>query len=144
MVETKLLMIDDEASFLATLEKRLSVRDMTVLCAGGGPEGLALLDANPDTDVVLLDVKMPDMGGIEVLRRIKAAHPLVEVIMLTGHGTVEDAIEGMRLGAFDFLMKPCPIDELVAKVRDARNKKHHHMAKILEAEGKRLRGRIAR
>jgi DNA-binding NtrC family response regulator len=144
MVETKLLMIDDEESFLATMEKRLSFRDILVNSSSSGPEGLKILDENPDMDVVLLDVKMPEMDGIEVLRRIKAAHPLVEVIMLTGHGTVEDAIEGMRLGAFDFLMKPCPIEDLVSKVRDARAKKHHHLAKILEAEGKRLRGRIAR
>ncbi|NLI31178.1 MAG: response regulator, partial [Deltaproteobacteria bacterium] len=83
MVETKLLMIDDEESFLATMEKRLSFRDIVVNSSSSGPEGLKILDENPDMDVVLLDVKMPEMDGIEVLRRIKAAHPLVEVIMLT-------------------------------------------------------------
>jgi len=73
------------------------------------------------------------MDGIETLREIKREHPLVEVIMLTGHATVETAIEGMKLGAFDYLMKPCEVEQLVAKVQEAKAKKSQHERKIMEA-----------
>jgi DNA-binding NtrC family response regulator len=88
--------------------------------------------------VVILDVKMPGMDGIETLREIKRNHPLVEVIMLTGHATVETAIEGMKLGAFDYLMKPCDIDLLVAKVSEAAARKRKQEEKILEARIKEI------
>jgi DNA-binding NtrC family response regulator len=81
-------------------------------------------------DVVVLDVKMPGMDGLEVLKAIKKDHPLIEVIMLTGHASVEAAIEGMELGAFDYLMKPMDIDELLYKVQDAHKKKTLHEEKI--------------
>jgi DNA-binding NtrC family response regulator len=139
MLGARLLMIDDEVAFVAALEKRLERRDVTVLAAYSGEEGLKKLDENPDTDVVLLDVKMPGMDGIETLRRIRASHPQVEVIMLTGHATVESAIEGMRLGAFDYLMKPADIEMLVQKVQQAYKKKQEHQRKIVEAFGKELR-----
>jgi DNA-binding NtrC family response regulator len=76
---------------------------------------------------------MPGMDGIETLREIKKAHPLVEVIMLTGHATVETGIEGMKLGAFDYLMKPCDIEQLMAKVQEAKSKKRQHEEKITQA-----------
>jgi DNA-binding NtrC family response regulator len=82
--------------------------------------------------------------GIATLREIRNNHPTAEVIMLTGHATVESAIEGMKLGAFDYLMKPCDMDELVAKVEEAKNKKRAHQEKIIEAAGKELRGRRGR
>ena len=113
MITTKLLMIDDEESFVSALSKRLAVRDIEVIPAFSGQEGLKRLDEDTSIEVVLLDVKMPEMDGIETLKRIKAIHPLVEVIMLTGHATFETAIEGMKLGAFDYLMKPCEIDDLI-------------------------------
>ncbi|MBI4961836.1 MAG: response regulator [Desulfomonile tiedjei] len=141
MIETKILLVDDEEAFVTALGKRLSARDMTVLSAFTGEAGLAKLDEAPDVDVVLLDVKMPGMDGIAALREIKKAHPITEVIMLTGHATVESAIEGMKLGAFDYLMKPCDLDELVAKVEAAGAKKRAHRAKILEAAGRELRER---
>jgi len=144
MVGTRLLMIDDEEAFVAALEKRLIHRNITVLAAYSGEDGLKKLDENPDTDVVLLDVKMPGMDGIETLRRIRATHPLVEVIMLTAHATVETAIEGMRVGAFDYLKKPADIEILLQKVQQACKKRQEHQLKIIEASGKELRGRRAR
>jgi DNA-binding NtrC family response regulator len=134
-------MIDDEEGFVAALEKRLVHRNVTVLTAHNGEDGLKKLDENPDTDVVLLDVKMPGMDGIETLRRIRAAHPLVEVIMLTGHATVETAIEGMRLGAYDYLMKPADTELLMQKVQQACKKRQEHQMKIVESFGKELRAK---
>jgi DNA-binding NtrC family response regulator len=141
MLGIKLLMIDDEEGFVAAMEKRLTHRDIEVLVAYNGEDGLKKLDDHPDTDVVILDVKMPGMDGIETLRRIRAAHPLVEVILLTGHATVETAIEGMRLGAFDYLMKPADAEVLLQKLQQAHKKRHDQQAKILEAFGKELRER---
>ncbi len=85
------------------------------------------------TDVVILDVKMPGMDGLEALARMKTEHPLIEVIMLTGHATVESAIEGMKRGAYDYLMKPCELDLLMEKLNAATDKKREHESKILEA-----------
>jgi DNA-binding NtrC family response regulator len=144
MLETKLLIVDDEEAFVSAISKRLSHRNITVSSAFSGQEGLARLTEDPHIDVVLLDVKMPGMDGIETLKRIKAAHPTTEVIMLTGHATFDSAIDGMKLGAFDYLLKPVAIDELTAKVEEAKNKRRQHQAKIFEAVGKKLRERIAR
>jgi DNA-binding NtrC family response regulator len=115
------------------LAKRLSKRELTVVTAFSGSEALAKLAQEPHIDVVILDVKMPGMDGIETLRAIKGKHPLVEVVMLTGHATVESAIEGMKMGALDYLMKPCDMDILMAKVLEAKNKKSKHEEKIAEA-----------
>jgi len=144
MLETKLLLVDDEEAFVAAMEKRLTMRNMKITVAYTGEEGLHKLGDDPDIDVVLLDVKMPGMDGIATLREIKNRHPMTEVIMLTGHATVESAIEGMKLGAFDYMMKPCDMDELVAKVEEAKNKKRAHQEKIIEAAGRELRGRRGR
>jgi DNA-binding NtrC family response regulator len=144
METTKLLIVDDEEAFVAALERRLSLRETRVTVAYSGEEALKKLEETPDVEVVLLDVKMPGMDGIEALKRIKARHPLMEVIMLTGHATVETAIEGMKLGAFDYLKKPCEIDDLVTKLHEARDRRSGHLQKILEATGKELRGRRAR
>jgi DNA-binding NtrC family response regulator len=143
-MKTKVLLVDDEEGFVAALEKRLSIRGLQVVTASSGEEGLALLDREPDVDVVLLDVKMPGMDGIATLEQIRRVHPLVEVIMLTGHGTVESAIEGMKHGAYDFLMKPCDVEELLSKVEEARAKRRAQQTKILEAAGKELRTRRGR
>jgi len=120
--EIKVLMVDDEADFLETLIKRLKKRGLEVSGVKNGQEALKVLHER-SFDVVILDVKMPGMDGIEVLRHIKEEFPNVEVIMLTGHANVEVAIQGMELGAFDYLMKPMDIDELVFKVEDAHKKK---------------------
>ena len=132
------LLVDDEVPFVETMTKRLTKRNFTVLSAYSGKESLEKLKEHPEIDAVILDVKMPGMDGIETLRKIKKAYPLVEVIMLTGHATVETAIDGMKLGAFDYLMKPCDIEELVSKVNEARLKKAKHEEKIREARLKEI------
>jgi len=130
----KVLFVDDEMDFLETLMKRMKRRGVDVEGVGSGEEALKVLE-NKQVDVVVLDVKMPGMDGIETLREIKKRYPLIEVIMLTGHANVEVAIEGMELGAFDYLMKPMAIDELSFKLKDAYKKKFLHEQKIRKKEG---------
>jgi DNA-binding NtrC family response regulator len=136
MLHTRILLIDDEEAFLAAMKKRLTKRHMLIECASSGPEGLNKLAENSDIDVVILDVKMPVMDGIDTLKEIKRTFPLIEVILLTGHGTFQSAIQGMKIGAFDYLMKPCDLEELLIKVEEAKRKKRRHMEKIMEASEK--------
>jgi DNA-binding NtrC family response regulator len=143
MSMAKILLIDDEASFLEVLSKRLETRNLTIATALSGEAGLKILAKDHAVDVVILDVKMPGLDGIETLQLIKKNFPLVEVVMLTGHATVETAIEGMKLGAFDYLMKPCDIDLLVQKVQEAKEKKIKHEEKIVQAQMKEITGRMA-
>jgi DNA-binding NtrC family response regulator len=112
----RIMIVDDEIELLDSLKKVLQRRKMDVITAPGGEEALRLLREKP-IDVVVLDVKMPGMDGIEVLRRIKKEFPGVEVILLSGHPTVEAALEGVRLGAGEYLKKPPDIDELVGIIR---------------------------
>jgi len=125
----KVLFVDDEIDFLDTLMKRMKKRGVDVSGVGSGEEGLKFL-VEKSVDVVVLDVKMPGIDGIQTLRKIKKRYPLIEVIMLTGHASLEVAIEGMELGAFDYLMKPIGIDELLYKVQDAYKKKSIQGEKI--------------
>ena len=125
----KVLLVDDEVDFLEALVKRLRKRGLDVTAIGSGAEALVLIEREP-VDVVVLDVRMPGMDGLEVLRAIKKINPGIEVIMLTGHANVEVAIEGMELGAFDYLMKPMDIDELLYKLQDAYRKKQIQEKKI--------------
>jgi DNA-binding response OmpR family regulator len=113
-----ILLVDDETQFLATMAKRLRKRGFLVREAGSGLEGLRALEVEP-ADVVVLDVGMPGMDGIQVLREIKLHFPQVQVLMLTGHADMEVAISGMAMGAFDYLMKPVELDVLVGKIREA-------------------------
>jgi len=134
MMKPLVMLVDDEVPFVETMTKRLAKRDLTVITAFSGQEALDTLSTHRNTDVVILDVKMPGMDGLETLAEIKKSYPLSEVIMLTGHGTIESAIEGMRLGAYDYLMKPCEIDQLMLKVGEATRKKRDHEDKIREAK----------
>ena len=122
MEELKVLVVDDEDDFRETIVKRLQKRRLNVTGAESGEKALALIDAQP-FDVVVLDVKMPGLDGIDTLREIKNRKPFIEVILLTGHASMESGIEGMKLGAFDFVMKPAAIDELMEKMRQAFEKK---------------------
>ena len=122
MEEFRVLVVDDEEDFRETIVKRLQKRKMTAQGAESGEKALDLIDAQP-FDVVVLDVKMPGLDGIETLREIKKKKPLIEVILLTGHASMESGIEGIKLGAFDYVMKPANLDELVEKMRQAYEKK---------------------
>ena len=133
MQPIKVLLVDDEKPYVDTMIKRLSKRGLTMVPAYEGLEAIEAIENDRTIDVVILDIKMPGMDGIEALRHIKAKYPLVEVIMLTGHATVETGIEGMKLGASDYLMKPCDTDELLDKVREAATKKRRQEEKIIEA-----------
>jgi len=123
------LLVDDEEAFVRTLAKRLTVRRFDVLTATRAERAFATLNDNP-IDVVVLDVRMPDLDGIEATKSIKKSHPLVEVILLTGHASMEASLEGMKMGAFDYLLKPVNIDELVYKIEDAHRKKELQEEKI--------------
>jgi DNA-binding NtrC family response regulator len=129
MNDFRVLFVDDEVDFLDTLLKRMRKRRVNVSGVKSGEEALEWLSGNT-ADVVVLDVRMPGMDGIETLRAIKKLDPLVEIIMLTGHANLEVARKGMELGAFDYLMKPVDIDELLYKVQDACKKKSIQEKKI--------------
>jgi DNA-binding NtrC family response regulator len=127
------LLVDDELEFLETLVKRLTKRGLNISTAKSGEDALKIIGGK-GIDVAVLDVRMPGMDGIQTLREIKKTDPLMEVIMLTGHASVEVAIEGMELGAFDYLMKPADIDELFYKLQDAFKKKTIQQKKIEKLE----------
>jgi DNA-binding NtrC family response regulator len=137
-MSTVILLVDDEVGFVETFSKRLKKRNFTIFTAHSGIEALEVLKAQKQIDIVILDVLMPEMDGIETLKAIKQNFPLVEVIMLSGHATIESAIEGMKIGAFDYLMKPCDMDDLTAKVKDAKQKKRVHEQKIIDAHLKEI------
>lgn len=121
-MEIRILLVDDEIDFVETMVKRFRIRKMPIETAGSGAEALKLVDEQ-DFDVVILDVRMPGMGGMEVLRQIRARRPLTEVIMLTGHASLDAGMQGMSLGAYDYVLKPADFDELLDKVRRAAERK---------------------
>ncbi len=127
--EIRVLLVDDEKEFLDVLVKRLMKRKLDVTGVSSGNEALLALRER-EVDVVILDVKMAGMDGLQTLKEIKRNHPLVEVIMLTGHANMDAAIEGMEAGAFDYLTKPADIDDLLYKVQDARQRKAIQEQKI--------------
>ena len=132
MENFRVLVVDDEKEFLETIVKRLKKRNLYVEGADNGEEAVERIKKGV-FDVVLLDVKMPGMDGVETLAEIKKLKPLTEVVMLTGHASVESGIEGMKLGAFDYLMKPMELEQLFEKLKDAYEKKHLQELKIEEA-----------
>lgn len=118
MEAIRVLVVDDEADFTALFAKRFSKRGLHVASAPGGREGLDHLAAH-EVDVVVLDVMMPGMDGIETLKELKKRHPAVEVIMLTGHGSVDSGLKGLSLGAFDYVMKPFQIEDMMERIAKA-------------------------
>lgn len=128
------LVVDDESDFLETLVKRLQKRSIETVGVASGEQALETM-AKMRFDAVILDIKMPGgMDGIETLREIKRQHPLTEVILLTGHGSVEASIEGMKMGAFDYLLKPIKLEDLLVKLGEAFMKKDAHEQKIRKAK----------
>lgn len=135
----KVLVVDDEDDFRETFVKRLRMRNLDVTGVESGEKALELMD-NELFDVAILDVKMPGIDGVETLREMKRKRPLMEVIMLTGHASVESGIDGMKVGAFDYIMKPADIDELMAKMSHAYEKKSIHEEKIRQAKAREQTG----
>ena len=115
---TKVLLVDDEVEFVRTLAERLQIRGIQALVATDGTEALQVVEEEMP-QLVVLDVMMPGLGGLEVLHRLKENHPEIKVILLTGHGSTKEGIQGMHLGAFDYLMKPVRIEELIKKMGEA-------------------------
>ncbi len=132
----RVLITDDEARFRTTLSKMLAARGLMVKAVGSGEEALAELAAQP-YDVVLLDIRMPGIDGIETLKRVKEGYPEVEVIMLSGHANLDVAIELLKLGAYDYLLKPCPLEEVLLKIDNAFDKKKELERIKAQAEARR-------
>ena len=129
----KILVVDDETDFLETIVVRLKKRKLDATGVTSGEAAIELLK-NELFDVILLDVKMPGgIDGIEALREIKKIQPLAEVVMLTGHASMETSIEGMKLGAFDYLLKPMKLENLLEKMTEAFENKSRQDKKIRNA-----------
>lgn len=133
MEQMKIMLVDDEERFLATTQKLLSKKGVEALTAMSGAEALEKLRSHT-VHVVILDVKMPGMDGIQTLKAIKRQFPLIEVIMLTGHATVESAVEGLKSGATDYLMKPTDINEVIRRAEEAFEKRRRLEEKIRVAQ----------
>ncbi|MBL7180319.1 MAG: response regulator [Desulfobacterales bacterium] len=138
MEKFKILVVDDEVDFLETIVNRLKKRKIDAIGVTSGEEAVALVKEQL-FDVIILDIKMPGgMDGIEALREIIKIQPLVEVVLLTGHASVETSIEGMKLGAFDYCLKPIKFEQLLQKIGVAFEKKTNHEKKIRDAKIKEL------
>jgi DNA-binding NtrC family response regulator len=118
----KILVVDDEERFRTTLKKMLTAQGLEVVALGSGKEALAELAHNP-YDVIILDVRMPDMDGMETLAKIKIINPTVEIIILSGHASIDTAVEIMKLGGSEYLLKPCSIEDLMDKIEIAYERK---------------------
>ena len=118
MDSLRVLIVDDEEELVQALEERLNLRGITATGVTTGAEALERIRSET-YDVLLVDVKMPSIGGLQVIREVKTQLPELPVVLLTGHGSAENAEEGMRLGAFDYLLKPVAIEDLIAILREA-------------------------
>jgi len=128
----KVLLVDDEREFATILTQRLTRRNYSVAFAHSGKDALAQLEEDKDIEVVILDIKMPGLDGIETLKLIREKWPLVELIMHTGHSTLASAINAIKLGAYDYLLKPIEIEELVSKIEKATCRKRHRDKLIVD------------
>jgi two-component system, OmpR family, response regulator CpxR len=132
-MQIRILLVDDEKDFVDVLAERLEARDFAVSTAFSGDEAVAKIKEQ-EIDVVVLDVQMPIKDGVTTLREIKQLNPIVEVIMLTGHASVESGVEGMKQGAFDYLIKPTETRDLVEKIVRAYKRKVEQEERIRQAE----------
>ena len=121
-LKAKVLLVDDEEDFLSTLAERLESRGLKVSTANSGELALAKIEKE-GFDLIILDLAMPGMDGLETLKRIKAKQPEAEIIILSGQGSIKTSIEAMKLGAEDFMEKPVNISELLGKISDAKDKR---------------------
>jgi DNA-binding NtrC family response regulator len=141
-IKADILLVDDEEQFLKVLSKRLEGRGMKVDTSTSGEDALNRVHGK-EFDAIILDLAMPGMSGIETLKRIRSENPDVQIIMLTGHGTVETGIEAMKAGAVDFLEKPADLTKIMEKISEAKRKriilfekKHEeHIKEILKSKG---------
>ena len=134
---TRVLVVDDEKALVRVIVDTLEEVGLRAYGTFSGPACLEML-GEINIDVVILDIKMPGMDGMETLQEIKRSFPLVEVIMLTGHGTIETSVEGMKMGAFDYILKPAGFEELIDVIRSARKKKDDQEERIRKAEARAL------
>lgn len=132
-MKINVLLVDDERDFVESLAERLKLRDFNVSDAFSGDEAIELVKEN-NFDVIVLDVQMPGKNGVDTLKEIKNFDQLLEVIMLTGHATVKTAIEGMKSGAYDYLMKPTDTDKLIKMINDAYKLVSEQRERIRKAE----------
>ena len=130
------LLVDDEEIFVVTIAKRLRLKGFIVDVATSGAEALDRLETGNTIDIVVLDIQMPRQDGISTLKRIKTEYPLVEVIMLTGHATVQSAVDAMKRGAFDYLIKPYDLEALLEKADNAVSRKRYREEKIADARSR--------
>jgi len=120
--EAKVLLVDDEQDFLETLSSRLEMRGLKVSAVTSGEQAISEAKQQ-DYDAIIVDLSMPGIDGLETLKRIKADNPTAEIIMLTGHASIQSGVEAMKLGAGDFLQKPVELAELMEKIGEAKDKK---------------------
>ena len=141
-IKADVLLVDDEEQFLKVLSQRLEGRGMKVDTSTSGEDALKTVKGK-DFDAIILDLAMPGMGGIETLKRIRAENPDIQIIMLTGHGSVEKGVEAIKAGAVDFLEKPADLNKIMEKIAEAKHKrivlvekKHEeHVKEILQSKG---------
>jgi DNA-binding NtrC family response regulator len=134
-----LLIVDDEVQFLDSISKSLELRDFNVIAVNRGEMAIEAARENP-VDIAVVDLKMPGINGEETLRALKAEHPSLEVIILTGHGTIDSAAECTRIGAYSYLQKPCGLDQLLEGLKNAYKKRVMSMKKIEEKKMNELLG----
>ncbi|KPK46068.1 MAG: chemotaxis protein CheY [Nitrospira bacterium SM23_35] len=141
-IKANVLVVDDEEQFLKVFSQRLEGRGVKVDTSSTGEEALKKVH-DKEFDAIVLDMVMPGMSGMEALKRIRAENPDVQIIILTGHGTVEKGVEAMKSGAVDFLEKPADLNKIMEKIAEAKHKKivlvekkhEEHVKEILQSKG---------
>ena len=121
-MEARVLLVDDEEAFLESMSERMRLRGMDVTTASSAKEALAVIESDV-FDAVILDIQLPEMDGMAVLKKIKTRHPEAQVILLTGHASLEKGVEAIKIGASDYLEKPADMEALSKKIKEAKAKK---------------------
>ena len=134
VTDINLLLVDDEEEFVVAIAERLRKRKFTAECAFTGTEALNQLENNNSIDVVILDIRLPDLNGVDVLKKIKTKNPLIEVIIISGYAAIDSAVESLKLRAFDYLEKPFELNDLISKAKQAAQKKREREARILDVK----------